>query len=243
MIIRAAETVLPTDVREFRALGYRDESAGQEHLALVRGDLGELMGRDVLTRVHSECLTGDAFASARCDCGPQLRAALAAVAGEGTGVIVYMRGHEGRGIGLIDKLRAYSLQDLGADTVDANLRLGLPVDARDYRPAVGILHDLGIGAVRLLTNNPDKVEALREGGIEVREQVPLFARVTPTNVTYLRTKRRRLGHSLGPLLAADHALKPALDSPQAGPATDIEQARPYHAWAAEAQGGAALARS
>lgn len=204
MIIRAAETVLPTDVGEFLALGYREEPSGQEHLALVRGDLCDLVGRAVLTRVHSECLTGDAFASGRCDCGPQLRAALAAVAEEGVGVVVYLRGHEGRGIGLVDKLRAYTLQDLGVDTVDANLRLGLPADARDYRAAVDILHDLGIGGVRLLTNNPDKVEALRDGGIDVGEQIPLLTRVTPTNVTYLRTKLHRLGHSLGPLLAADH---------------------------------------
>lgn len=211
MIIRAAETVLPTDVGEFRALGYRDQPTGQEHLALVRGDVGDLMGSDVLTRVHSECLTGDALASGRCDCGPQLRAALAAVAEEGAGVIVYLRGHEGRGIGLVDKLRAYSLQDLGVDTVDANLRLGLPADARDYRPAVGILHDLGIGTIRLLTNNPAKVDALREGGIDVREQVPLFAGVTPTNLTYLRTKMRRLGHTLDPLLSGDHNRAPSLD--------------------------------
>lgn len=207
MIVRAVETVLPTEVGVFRALGYREEPGGQEHLALVRGDLRGLERQDVLTRVHSECLTGDAFASGRCDCGPQLRAALAAVAGERAGVVVYLRGHEGRGIGLVDKLRAYSLQDLGADTVDANLRLGLPADARDYRPAVDILHDLGVSAVRLLTNNPDKVEALRDGGIDVREQVPLFTQVTPTNVTYLRTKLHRLGHSLGPLLAADHDLE------------------------------------
>lgn len=202
MIIRVVETVLPTDFGEFRALGYRDETAGQEHLALVRGDLRDVAGKGVLTRVHSECLTGDVFASGRCDCGPQLRAALASVTEEGAGVVVYLRGHEGRGIGLVDKLRAYSLQDRGADTVDANLRLGLPADARDYRAAVGILHDLGITGVRLLTNNPDKVDALGEGGIDVREQVPLFAGVTPRNVTYLRTKMRRFGHSLGPLLSS-----------------------------------------
>lgn len=202
MIARAVETVLPTDFGEFRALGYRDGPAGQEHLALVRGDLRDVVGREVLTRVHSECLTGDAFTSGRCDCGPQLRAALASVAEEGSGVVVYLRGHEGRGIGLVDKLRAYALQDRGADTVDANLRLGLPADARDYRAAVDILRDLGITAVRLLTNNPDKVDALRGGGIEVREQVPLFAGVTPSNLTYLHTKMRRFGHSLGPLLSA-----------------------------------------
>lgn len=203
MITRVVETVLPTHVGEFRAFGHREVPSGQEHLTLVRGDLRDAREDGVLTRIHSECLTGDAFASARCDCGPQLRAALAAVAHEGTGVVVYLRGHEGRGIGLVDKLRAYALQDGGADTVDANLMLGLPADVRDYGSAVGILHDLGVAAVRLLTNNPDKVDALRDGGIAVREQVPLLTTVTTTNVVYLSTKMRRLGHSLGPMLAAE----------------------------------------
>ena len=200
MIRRVAQTVLPTEHGDFRALGHRDEATGQEHLTLVRGDPRHHAGRGVLTRVHSECLTGDAFGSTRCDCGPQLRAALARVADEGTGIVVYLRGHEGRGIGLADKLRAYALQDGGADTVDANLRLGLPADARDYGAAVEILRDLGVGGVRLLTNNPDKVEALRAGGIDVRRQVPLLTGVTPHNVVYLHTKMDRFGHSLGPLL-------------------------------------------
>jgi 3,4-dihydroxy 2-butanone 4-phosphate synthase/GTP cyclohydrolase II len=203
MITRVVGTVLPTEAGAVQALGYRDGTTGHEHLALVRGELGQA-GRDgVLARVHSECLTGDALGSARCDCGPQLRASLSAVAQEGVGVVVYLRGHEGRGIGLLDKLRAYALQDLGADTVDANLRLGLPSDARAYGAAVGILRDLGVGEVRLLTNNPDKVDALRAGGIVVREQVPLLTAVTPANAFYLRTKMERFGHALAPILTSE----------------------------------------
>ena len=201
MIERVVETSLPTDFGTFRALGFRDRQTGQEHLALVRGELADAGPDGVLTRVHSECLTGDVLTSARCDCGPQLRLALGAVAGEGTGVVVYLRGHEGRGIGLVDKLRAYALQDAGADTVDANLMLGLPADARDYGPAVAILADLGVASVRLLTNNPGKVAALRRGGIDVRRRLPLLASVTPANVDYLETKMVRFGHELEPLLA------------------------------------------
>jgi 3,4-dihydroxy 2-butanone 4-phosphate synthase/GTP cyclohydrolase II len=196
---RVVETVLPTDVGAFRALGHRDEATGQEHLTLVRGDVGA--GVDVLVRLHSECLTGDAFSSARCDCGPQLRASLERIAAAGAGVVVYLRGHEGRGIGLVDKLRAYALQDLGADTVDANLRLGLPADARDYGAGAAILADLEVRSVRLLTNNPDKVRALTDAGIDVREQVPLLTRVTQHNVVYLRTKQERFGHTLPDVLA------------------------------------------
>jgi 3,4-dihydroxy 2-butanone 4-phosphate synthase/GTP cyclohydrolase II len=203
VITRVVETVLPTELGTFRAFGYRDAGTGQEHLALVHGDLHDALRDGVLTRVHSECLTGDAFASARCDCGPQLRAALTAVTQEGAGVVVYLRGHEGRGIGLVEKLRAYSLQDRGFDTVDANLALGLPADARDYRPAVSILRDLGADAVRLLTNNPDKVAALRDGGIDVRQQMPLLTPVTAHNVGYLATKMVRFGHCLGAALTAD----------------------------------------
>lgn len=198
MITREVETVLPTAVGEFRVLGYRDHFGAQDHVALVRGELDDVGRGGVLTRIHSECLTGDAFSSLRCDCGPQLRAALRLVASEGTGTVVYLRGHEGRGIGLVQKLRAYALQDKGADTVDANLELGLPIDARDYSAAVLILRDLGIDAVRLLTNNPDKIEAVRAGGIQVREQLPLHVGVTSANLAYVRTKMRRLGHSPGP---------------------------------------------
>ena len=196
---RVVETVLPTDVGEFRALGHRDEASGQEHLTLVRGDVaGEALRVQPHQYVDS---AGDAFASARCDCGPQLRASLGRIAEEGAGVVVYLRGHEGRGIGLVDKLRAYALQDLGADTVDANLRLGLPADARDYGAGAAILADLDVRSVRLLTNNPDKVRALHDAGIDVREQVPLLTRVTQHNVVYLRTKQERFGHTLPDVLA------------------------------------------
>jgi 3,4-dihydroxy 2-butanone 4-phosphate synthase/GTP cyclohydrolase II len=181
MITRVVGTVLPTEAGAFRALGYRDGTTGHEHLALVCGELEQTGPDGVLAGVHSECLTGDALGSARCDCGPQLRASLSAVAREGAGVVVYLRGHEGLGIGLLDTLRTYELQDRGADTVDANLRLGPPSDARAYGAAVGILRDLGVGEVRLMTNNPDKVDALRAGGIVVREQVPLLTAVTQAN--------------------------------------------------------------
>jgi 3,4-dihydroxy 2-butanone 4-phosphate synthase/GTP cyclohydrolase II len=179
MITRVVGTLLPTEAGAFRALGYRDGTTGHEHLALVCGELEQIGPDGVLAGVHSECLTGDALGSARCDCGPQLRASLSAVAREGAGVVVYLR--EDLGIGLLDKLRTYELQDLGADTVDANLRLGLPSDARAYGAAVGILRDLGVGEVRLMTNNPDKVDALRAGGIVVREQGPLLTAVTHAN--------------------------------------------------------------
>lgn len=198
---RVVETTVPTDAGMFRLLGYCEPAGGQEHVALVRGDdraIAAACDAGVLTRVHSECLTGDALGSQRCDCGPQLRAALRAVAHEGVGAVVYVRGHEGRGIGLVDKLRAYALQDQGVDTVDANLRLGLPADARDYRSAAAILHDLGVSAVRLLTNNPDKVRALADHGIVVRDRIPLVTGVTASNVVYLRTKLDRCGHVLDP---------------------------------------------
>jgi len=190
---RVAQTRLPTMHGEFTAVGYQD-GAGVEHIALVTGDLGE--GRDVLVRVHSECLTGDVFASRRCDCGSQLAAALDQVAAAGRGVVLYMRGHEGRGIGLLPKLRAYSLQDLGRDTVDANLELGLPADARDYRVAARILTDLGVHTVRLLTNNPAKTVALEQHGVSISNRVPLEVPPTPDNLRYLRTKRDRMGHLL-----------------------------------------------
>jgi 3,4-dihydroxy 2-butanone 4-phosphate synthase/GTP cyclohydrolase II len=150
----------------------------------------------VLTRVHSECLTGDAFGSLRCDCGEQLDAAMQAVAAEGRGVVVYLRGHEGRGVGLLNKLRAYQLQDGGADTVDANLRLGLPVDARHYGAAAQILADLGVRSVRLLSNNPAKQAGLTAYGIAVERRIPLQAGTTEHNVHYLRAKRDRMRHQL-----------------------------------------------
>ena len=187
-------TRLPTEFGEFAAVGYRGLADGREQIALVYGDLGD--GRDVLVRVHSECLTGDVFASLRCDCGPQLHAAMATVAAEGRGVVLYMRGHEGRGIGLLHKLQAYQLQDQGADTVDANLRLGLPADGRDYGTGAQILYDLGVRTMRLLTNNPAKRAGLQGYGLEVVGLVPLPIRPHPENVRYLRTKRDRMGHLL-----------------------------------------------
>ena len=189
---RVVETVLPTEHGVFTAVGYRTEADNGEHVALVFGDLGD--GEDVLVRVHSECLTGDVFGSRRCDCGPQLDAALERVAAAGRGVVLYMRGHEGRGIGLLHKLQAYQLQDRGLDTVDANLELGLPADARDYGTGAQILADLGIRSMRLLTNNPAKRAGLEGYGLRVTGREELPVRLHPENVRYLRTKRDRMGH-------------------------------------------------
>jgi 3,4-dihydroxy 2-butanone 4-phosphate synthase / GTP cyclohydrolase II len=194
---RVAEARIPTEHGVFRAVGYRATFDDTEHVALVYGDLGD--GVDVLVRVHSECLTGDVFGSLRCDCGPQLNAALARVAGEGRGVVLYMRGHEGRGIGLLHKLQAYQLQDQGRDTIDANLELGLPADARDYGTGAQILADLGIRSMRLLTNNPAKRAGLEGYGLEIVGRVGLPVRPHPENVRYLRTKRDRMGHLLDEL--------------------------------------------
>ncbi len=191
---RVADTRLPTEHGVFTAIGYRDLVDGVEHVALVVGDIGD--GEDVLVRVHSECLTGDTFASRRCDCGPQLHAAMQAVAAEGRGVVLYMRGHEGRGIGLVHKLRAYQLQDAGADTVDANLALGLPADARDYGTGAQILAELGVRSMRLLTNNPAKRAGLEGYGLSIVDRVPLAIAPTEENERYLRTKRDRMGHQL-----------------------------------------------
>jgi len=191
---RAAETRLPTKAGDFTAYGYRITVDGSEHVALVHGDIGD--GYDVLTRVHSECLTGDVFGSHRCDCGPQLDEAMERIVKEGRGVVVYLRGHEGRGIGLVAKLQAYQLQDGGRDTVDANLDLGLPADSRHYGTATQILRDLGVGSVRLLTNNPAKVTNLEHYGIPVTERVPLTPHPNDHNIGYLLTKRDRMGHHL-----------------------------------------------
>jgi 3,4-dihydroxy 2-butanone 4-phosphate synthase/GTP cyclohydrolase II len=194
---RVAEARIPTEFGAFQAVGYRAWLDDNEHVALVCGDLGD--GEDVLVRVHSECLTGDVFGSLRCDCGPQLRAALARVAAEGRGVVLYLRGHEGRGIGLMHKLRAYQLQDQGRDTIDANLELGLPADARDYGTGARILADLGVRSMRLLTNNPAKTAGLERYGLRVVGRVGLPIRPHPENVRYLRTKRDRMGHLLDEL--------------------------------------------
>ncbi|MDL2080251.1 bifunctional 3,4-dihydroxy-2-butanone-4-phosphate synthase/GTP cyclohydrolase II [Streptomyces sp. GXMU-J15] len=200
VVRREAEVHLPTGRGTFTAYGYRSTVDGIEHVALVHGDIGD--GRDVLVRVHSECLTGDVFGSQRCDCGPQLDAALERIQAEGRGIVVYLRGHEGRGIGLMSKLRAYELQERGRDTLDANLELGLPADARDYAAGARILRDLGIVSVRLMTNNPDKTDALVRHGIEVTDREPMPVTAGEHNIRYLRTKRDRMGHDLPWLEAA-----------------------------------------
>lgn len=191
-IERVATTTLPTRYGDFVAHGYRNTVDGSEQLALVRGPLGD---GPTLVRLHSECLTGDVFGSLRCDCGPQLDEAMRQVAAEG-GVVVYLRGHEGRGIGLLHKLQAYELQDAGRDTVDANLDLGLPADARDYGTGAQILADLGVTSVRLLTNNPDKLAGVQGYGIDVVERRGISIDPTEHNLRYLRTKRDRMGHHL-----------------------------------------------
>ncbi len=194
-VIEAARTVLPTAYGSFDAIGFFDLFTGEEHLALI-SPLG-LGSPEVppLVRVQSECLTGDVFGSQRCDCGPQLERALSLVAGH-PGLLVYLRGQEGRGVGLLAKLQAYRLQDQGFDTVDAQLELGLPVDDREYGAAAAILEATGTTRIRLLTNNPHKVDALREAGIELVAIEPLRIPPTPTNAAYLRAKRDRLGHHL-----------------------------------------------
>ncbi|MEV0261320.1 bifunctional 3,4-dihydroxy-2-butanone-4-phosphate synthase/GTP cyclohydrolase II [Streptomyces sp. NPDC050617] len=199
---REAATRLPTAFGDFRAYGYRSTVDGVEHIALVNGDIGD--GEDLLVRVHSECLTGDIFGSQRCDCGPQLHASLERVAAEGRGVVLYLRGHEGRGIGLLSKLRAYELQERGRDTLDANLELGLPADARDYAAGAQILADLGVRSLRLMTNNPDKVAALVRHGLRVTGREPMPVQAQEHNLRYLRTKRDRMGHDL-PWLDAERA--------------------------------------
>ena len=191
---RVTSTRLPTEFGEFTAYGFQDEFDGTENIALVYGDISD--GKDVLTRVHSECLTGDVLGSKRCDCGPQLQASMAAITEEGRGVVIYLRGHEGRGIGLLSKLKAYALQDAGRDTVDANLDLGFAIDGRDYAGGTQMLRDLGIASVRLLTNNPDKVLALEMYGVKVTERLPVTIEPTADNLRYLQTKAERMGHDL-----------------------------------------------
>jgi len=186
---------MPTQHGDFRAICYADLSAGVEHLVLVAGDLRA--AASPLVRVHSECATGDIFGSRRCDCGPQLQRGLREIAAAGCGALVYLRGHEGRGIGLGAKLEAYALQDAGRDTLDANLDLGHPVDARSYDAAAAMLLDLGVASVRLMTNNPDKCDALEELGVRVSERVPCVVEADPENARYLRTKQERMGHLLG----------------------------------------------
>ncbi len=191
---------MPTSHGLFQLSSFIETRSGIEHLAIHCGDLkapGEGDAHGVLVRVHSECFTGDILGSLRCDCGPQLHKALDRIAAEGRGVVIYMRGHEGRGIGLIEKLRAYALQDQGLDTVDANLALGHPVDARRYEAAAAMLQHLGVSAVRLMSNNPLKLLALQEQGLHVLSREPHEAGEHPENAAYLGTKRDRLGHLLG----------------------------------------------
>jgi 3,4-dihydroxy 2-butanone 4-phosphate synthase / GTP cyclohydrolase II len=195
------ETTVPTVHGDFAVRAYRDRSTGADHVAFVKGPLVD----GALVRVHSECLTGEAFGSLKCECGPQLDAALDRIQREG-GVVVYLRGHEGRGIGLINKLRAYRLQEQGLDTLDANLALGLPADSRDYGAATAILRDLGLSRVRLLSNNPEKQRQLEERGVTVSELVPLVVGVGADNAGYLDTKRDRMGHALPSHAVLDEAL-------------------------------------
>ncbi len=194
-VIFEVETTVPTVHGSFRLRAYRDRMTGADHVAIVSGTPA---ASGTLVRVHSECLTGEAFGSLKCECGPQLSVALETIQREG-GIVVYLRGHEGRGIGLVNKLRAYKLQEDGLDTLDANLALGLPIDARDYGAATAILQDLGIESVRLLTNNPEKVRQLEERGIAVEERVPLVVGVGSFNERYLETKRDRMGHVISGL--------------------------------------------
>lgn len=189
-----AETLVPTAYGDLIMRAYEDKELGVEHVALIspKTEFGE---STALVRIHSECLTGEAFGSYKCDCGPQLETALETISKEG-GVVVYMRGHEGRGIGLGNKLRAYALQETGADTLDANLQLGLPADARDYRAAAEILQDLKITNIRLLTNNPEKKTQLAKYGMNIVETVSMLVGVHEANIDYLKTKRDRMGHRI-----------------------------------------------
>ena len=193
---RLATTTLPTPWAIFGSTAYRSTLDGVEHLAVTLGELGSTDGPAPLVRLHSECLTGDVFRSGRCDCGAQLHQALENIAEAGRGVVVYLRGHEGRGIGLAGKIQAYQLQDGGLDTVDANTAQGLPVDARDYAIGAHILADLGVASLRLMTNNPAKIAALRAAGLHVVECIPVRIPPTRYNQAYLETKQARMGHLL-----------------------------------------------
>lgn len=195
LVERVVESRIPTIHGWFQAIGYRSKLDGREHVAFVMGDIGD--GDQVLTRVHSECLTGDVFGSLRCDCGTQLDQALAEVAKEGRGVVLYIRGHEGRGIGLFHKLAAYNLQDAGRDTVQANQDLGLPVDNRDYGMGAQILYDIGVRSMRLLSNNPTKRAGIEGYGLEIVERVPLVTEPNDHNRAYLDTKASKMGHVFG----------------------------------------------
>ena len=189
-----SQSELPTKFGNFTAFGYKSNIDGISHIALVAGDIGN--GQDVLVRVHSECLTGDVLGSLRCDCGQQLQLAMKTISDHGSGIVLYVRGHEGRSIGLLNKIAAYGLQDKGRDTVQANIELGLPADARDYGTGAQILVDLGVKTMRLLTNNPSKRAGLEGYGLKIVERVPLVAQANEKNVNYLATKKTKMGHDL-----------------------------------------------
>ena len=201
LVEKVAEATIPTPHGEFRSYAYESAVDGRTHVALVMGEIGD--GSDVLTRVHSECLTGDVFASLRCDCGEQLDRSMGMISAEGRGVVLYIRGHEGRAIGLMHKLRAYELQDQGRDTVEANVDLGFPADPREYGIGAQILYDLGVRTMRLITNNPAKRAGLEGHGLSISARVPIETEPTPQNIEYLRTKREKLGHLLGGLADAE----------------------------------------
>ena len=219
LVTKVAEATIPTRHGEFRSIAYESVTDARTHVALVMGDLDD--GHEVLTRVHSECLTGDVFGSLRCDCGGQLDRAMELIGREGRGVILYVRGHEGRAIGITHKLRAYALQDRGRDTVEANIELGFPADQRDYGIGAQILYDLGVRSMRLLTNNPEKRAGLEGHGLEITERLPLQTDPTPQNVGYLRAKREKLGHLLdlpdvdGPRIEERGVDEPTIDEVEA----------------------------
>ena len=216
LVRRVAEARIPTRWGDFTSYVYESVLDGEQHVAMVRGSVRDVA--DLLVRVHSECLTGDVFGSMRCDCGVQLDSAMQMIAAEDRGVIVYLRGHEGRGIGIGHKIRAYTLQDEGRDTVDANVELGLPVDSREYGIGAQILNDLGVTTMRIITNNPAKYGGLEGFGLDIVDRVPSITVPNAENIAYLRTKRDRLGHLLEGLddVAEGAAPTPAADMPAAG---------------------------